>query len=448
MSAVTGSGKSGLLSEICAQVWPEPGAHIIVSTSTVHLVRQLAQSIGKRLGEKVGRWYADRKTVERVTIVCNASMETLLDHLKRTRRVCALWLVDEAHGSQCATMLEAGRRLEGVPRLGFTATPYRAHGEQRLDLFDSLVFRYGLNRALSEGVVVRPEVVPWQGKECDLDRAALSMIQRHVHYGPGVVNARDIDDAERFAAWLCTQGVRAQAVHCAAGIKRTNAALKALEHEEIDCVVHVSLLTEGVDLPWLRWLCLRREVSSRVRYAQEVGRGLRAYPGKDRLYLLDPVGATSRLSLSYGAMLSLGREEDEGSGEKEERRVRARDGRPPSSFGETHPQVCADPLAVNVDKISFDLSRLRSYLEIKGVVQGRAPMSAQAAQRARDKEAQEEELTRLEFLKEQLAHVPIPVQTGRVLGWAIHHRATLCQADAMTLTACLEGLVRHGWPSS
>ena len=38
-----------------------------------------------------------------------------------------------------------------------------------------------------------------------------------------------------------------------------------------------SLLAEGVDLPWLEWLCLRRGAGSRVRLAQEVGRVVRTY---------------------------------------------------------------------------------------------------------------------------------------------------------------------------
>jgi hypothetical protein len=38
------------------------------------------------------------------------------------------------------------------------------------------------------------------------------------------------------------------------------------------------LLSEGVDLPWLRWICLRRKVEARVRFLQELGRVLRIDP--------------------------------------------------------------------------------------------------------------------------------------------------------------------------
>ena len=41
-------------------------------------------------------------------------------------------------------------------------------------------------------------------------------------------------------------------------------------------------------MPWLRWICLRRPVGSRVRFVQEVGRVLRAYPGKEIANIIDP----------------------------------------------------------------------------------------------------------------------------------------------------------------
>ena len=61
-----------------------------------------------------------------------------------------------------------------------------------------------------------------------------------------------------------------------------------LKKGSLKCLVHVSLLAEGVDLPWLQWLCLRRPVGSRVRFVQEVGRVLRAHPGKEVAHIIDP----------------------------------------------------------------------------------------------------------------------------------------------------------------
>jgi hypothetical protein len=67
--------------------------------------------------------------------------------------------------------------------------------------------------------------------------------------------------------------------------------------------VHCQLLTEGVDLPWLRWLALRRPVSSPVRLVQEVGRVLRAARGKAEAVLYDPHDCLGAVGLVHAAAL-------------------------------------------------------------------------------------------------------------------------------------------------
>jgi hypothetical protein len=48
------------------------------------------------------------------------------------------------------------------------------------------------------------------------------------------------------------------------------------------------MLSEGVDMPWLRWMALRQARGSRVEFLQEFGRVLRAAPGKTEAVIFDP----------------------------------------------------------------------------------------------------------------------------------------------------------------
>ena len=98
--------------------------------------------------------------------------------------------------------------------------------------------------------------------------------------GPGLANADDIADAEKFADYLNANGVTATAVHSRLPTHRRTAIMDDLKAGKIKCAVHVNLLTEGANYPWLMWLTLRREVESRVRFCQEAGRGLRAHAGQ------------------------------------------------------------------------------------------------------------------------------------------------------------------------
>jgi len=115
----------------------------------------------------------------------------------------------------------------------------------------------------------------------------VQLIRERAH-GPGVVSATSIKDAEEYAARLTREGIRAEAIHS----KLTGAAqadlLDRLQGEQLRALVHVSMLSEGVDMPWLRWLCLRRPVGARVRFVQESMRVLRCHEGKDHAVIIDP----------------------------------------------------------------------------------------------------------------------------------------------------------------
>jgi hypothetical protein len=77
-------------------------------------------------------------------------------------------------------------------------------------------------------------------------------------------------------------------------------------------------LSESIDLPWLRWACLRRPVGSRVRFCQEIGRLVRAYPGKTHALMLDPWDLFGSHSLNFQAALGW-------SDPREEKEARARE---------------------------------------------------------------------------------------------------------------------------
>lgn len=98
--------------------------------------------------------------------------------------------------------------------------------------------------------------------------------------------------------------MRAEPIHSKLHEKEQERLIKMLEGGKIDCLVHVSLLQEGVDFPWLMWLCLRRPVKSRVRFIQEVGRVLRSYKDKLKAIIYDPHDLFASFRLDYNAILS------------------------------------------------------------------------------------------------------------------------------------------------
>lgn len=300
VSAVMGSGKSVLIAEVCAS----GRGRVVVTVPTIALVEQLAATIGARCPGEVGAYYTSRKDVAaRIVVVCIASLPAYVEAAEHLGPP-ALWIADECHKTEARTVLESHALLRPVRSLGFTATPFRSDEHEDLSLWSKVVYSYGVKEASRDGVIVPFVLEYWTGERMPLDEACVQMIERALPRGPGLVNARDIGDAEAFAARLTHANIRAAAVHSRMPAQAVAGRIEALRTGALDVLVHVNLLTEGVDLPWLRWLCLRRAVRSAVRFCQEVGRVLRAHPGKDRAWILDPNDLFLQFGLTHDAVLA------------------------------------------------------------------------------------------------------------------------------------------------
>ena len=279
--AVMGAGKSILQSELCYLAMQKAGERAIVVTAPKQkLVRQLAATIAARCGhDAVGMYYADKKEHDRrIVVACNASAATLAGALDQAGRSVALMVCDEAHGTEGAKLKSAIDEIKPAALVGFTATPFRSAESERLELFDEVFCRYTIVDATRDGVLVPMKHQGWDEPSTPpIDEACLSMVRRY-GVGPGIVSARSIDDAEQFAEQLTAAGIRAEAIHSRHKVAERDDKLARLRAGDLDALVHCSLLSEGVDLPWLRWICLRRKVEARVRFLQELGRVLRIDP--------------------------------------------------------------------------------------------------------------------------------------------------------------------------
>lgn len=317
IQCIMGSGKSKLAAQLLAHMAPEKNEVVVVSTSSIYLVEQLAETLRHRLefdgilqDQRVGCYYTKSKdTTTPFIICCTPSAKELGMVLERANRRCAFLLADECHRTNCKTMYDAYESLRPQRTLGLSATCYRATNDEKLSLFKKLLYVYDVKSALSDGHVIVPwRIIPWTGDECSLDEACIEMTKFAT--GPGMFNAMSIQDAIDFAKLLTQKGMPAEAVHSKMPDSDVKRHLKSLEHGQLRAVVHVSMLQEGVDFPWLRWLCMRRGVSSRVRFAQEVGRVLRWWKNpvtgeeKTEAIIYDPLDTFSQLKLSYEATLS------------------------------------------------------------------------------------------------------------------------------------------------
>lgn len=306
--AVMGAGKSVLIAELVKNV-PDM-LNVVITTPSVRLVDDLADTLKSWAGIDAGRWYTHAKEARRVTVCCNNSLQSLVDSGELPGPV-ELWVADEAHKTECDQIKDALKGLNPYRRVGFSATPWRADEGARLSEFDTLAFNYTAVQAIQDGVVVEPLIRHFNGdKGTSLNDACAQAIAYAVAegMGPGLANAGNIEDAEEFVDVLTEAGILARAIHSKLGRAEEAELIEALRIGNLQCLVHVDMLAEGVNLPWLRWLCCRRPVGSKVRFCQEVGRVLRAHPGKDHAVIFDPHNLFSIFKLDDHAVLNAGGE--------------------------------------------------------------------------------------------------------------------------------------------
>ena len=87
------------------------------------------------------------------------------------------------------------------------------------------------------------------------------------------------------------------AVAVTADTKDRNEIIQKFTNREIPVLVNCMIFTEGTDMPLVETVMIARPTQSSSLYTQMVGRGLRLYPGKEKLTLIDLVGVTGKASL-------------------------------------------------------------------------------------------------------------------------------------------------------
>ena len=307
ISACTGSGKSRLIAELAAAraaLLLEEQV-IVVTTPTRRLVRQLSATLAQHISEPIAQHYTSAKWrgKARIIVCCNASAPGLAKMLAAAGKTVALWIADECHRTETPEIYEFCEDAPALAAIGFTATPFRASDKERLQKWHDELYRYSPTMALADGCLVPWRAVTWTVPGTELDDACVDMIKAHKHLGPGVVNAYHIDDANSFALLLNSEGIKAGAIHSRLTTTVQDALLEQLRTGALDVLVYPSMLSEGVDLPWLAWGCLRRKVSSKVRFIQELGRFLRTNAGKTEAVILDPLGQLEDKATALDAVL-------------------------------------------------------------------------------------------------------------------------------------------------
>ena len=244
--------------------------------------------------------------------VISASVQSMARRLNRfSPDEFDVLVVDEAHHSSATTYRKILGHFNPRLTLGFTATPNRSDKVRLDDVFSRIIFQRDLRWGIENGYLsdiycmranigydlsaVRTRMGDYAPGELEeaMEGTADAIAQAYREYARGatLIFAVSVRQANEIASKI------PGAVVVTGETKNRADIIQGFTEGRIPCIVNVMVFTEGTDIPRVETVIVARPTQSDSLYTQMVGRGLRLYPGKEKLTLIDCVGVTGRASL-------------------------------------------------------------------------------------------------------------------------------------------------------
>ena len=246
--------------------------------------------------------------------VISASVQSLIRRLdKFAPDYFDMIITDEAHHAAAPSYKKIYSHFKPRVHIGFTATPNRGDKVRLDDVFESIIFQRDLKWGIKNGYLtdidcIRVKVsydlrsvsrrmgdfaVNELDKAVNNEQSNLEIAEIYKRYAKGqtLIFATSVEHAHNIAR--CIDG----AVVVSQKTPNRKQIIEDFTARKIPCIVNCMIFTEGTDMPLIETVIIARPTQNASLYAQMVGRGLRQYPGKKHLTLIDCVGVTGKLDI-------------------------------------------------------------------------------------------------------------------------------------------------------
>ena len=222
-------------------------------------------------------------------------------------------IYDEVHHIVADTGKKIFDYFEPEFMLGLTATPERMDNKNVFELFDQNVpFELRLREAINNDLVVpfhyygiRDKLVDYDSKDKMVIAKAIAnqdniefikeQIEKHRKKDEKlkcIAFCTNIQSCKLMAEELYEEGYNTISL---TGINDTGVRIKAFndlqdDNNPLEIICTVDILNEGVDIPQINMVLFLRPTESQTIFIQQLGRGLRKYPGKEYVTVLDFIG--------------------------------------------------------------------------------------------------------------------------------------------------------------
>lgn len=323
--SATGSGKTFLAAFDALNFGPKRLLYVVHEGSI--LSRSLETFETVFAGQKTcGKFSGEAKETEAdFLFATNVSMCKSLDIFKKDE--FDYIIIDECHHAVAETYKKIIDYFEPEFLLGLTATENRMDNKDVVEIFDNNIpFELRLRDAIINDLIVpfhyygiRDELVDYglsdsserrliaqmsDAGNCDFIRQQIEKHRKPGEKLKALAFCRNIQHARMMADNL--KGF----YHTAylTGKNKTGERIKAFndlqsENKNLEILFAVDILNEGVDIPGVNMVLFLRPTESSTIFIQQLGRGLRKFPGKDYVTILDFIGNNYKRSVHIALAL-------------------------------------------------------------------------------------------------------------------------------------------------
>lgn len=224
-------------------------------------------------------------------------------------------IIDETHRAGASSYLKILNYFQPQFLLGMTATPERTDGFDIYQLFDhNIAYEIRLNQAMQENllcpfhyfgitdITVDDQEINDNSTFNDLttDARVTHIINQSKYYGfsgerlRGLIFCSQIEEAQILSQKFNERGFNTIALSGKDSQETRTNAIHKLEQKErstgLDYIFTVDIMNEGIDIPAINQIIMLRPTKSAIIFVQQLGRGLRKYPQKDYVVILDFIG--------------------------------------------------------------------------------------------------------------------------------------------------------------
>lgn len=290
-----GSGKSVIIAEI-ARLATDKKNRILFFVHRKELVRQIEDSFKK-----------NGVDLSCCTISTVGKIANHLDEIPKPQLI----IIDEAHHTRASQYLKIIEYFDDVPRLGFTATPWRLSGKGFTDIYDVMVEGMQVqelidNHRLAPYLYISRKLGDFSQLKSssmqDYTKKSLSSFVKTINFGDmlktyhehaeglkTIVYTPSIYAAKLVAGKFIDDGISAVEVDSKTPAKKRDKIMERFRSGEITVMVNVDLVSEGFNVPDCQCVIMLRPTKSLVLYLQQAMRCMRYQPGK-KAVIIDHVG--------------------------------------------------------------------------------------------------------------------------------------------------------------